>query len=231
MSSPAGDATGLPDDAWPRVHDICKVIARLIHRCAFRVHAHGLKRVPRTGPVILIANHSSLVEPQLMYGWLPRRTVFLIKEELDEGVTGWAMKRIGQVPVHRGGANLEALAKARQVLRSGGMICVFPEGMRGSGDVERAEGGAAWLARASGALVVPLATRGTLRPAGGGRRFRPRVDMLVGEPLAVDIGKGRKGLAEGTEKLRRELAELVHALDDWRAQGRKDMDETGNDTT
>lgn len=234
MNSPArravGNTAGLPDDAWPRVHDFCKVVARVLHRCAFRVRAYGLGRLPRTGPVVLIANHSSLVEPQLMYGWLPRRTVFLIKEELDVGVTGWAMKRIGQIPVHRGGANRTALANARQVLSSGGMICVFPEGMRGSGDVTRAEGGAAWLARASGALVVPLVTRGTLRPEGSARRFRPRVDMLVGEPLAVDIGKGRKGLDEGTEKLRHELAELVHTLDDRRAQGRKNMDETGDDT-
>ena len=222
-----GEPTGLPAHAWPKVHDLFRGVARLMARLLFRVRIAGLHRVPRTGPVVVVANHSSLVEPQLIYGWLPRRAAFLMKEELDTGLIGWGLRRLGQIAVHRGGANRVALTQAGRVLHSGGIICVFPEGGRGDGNVTRAEGGAAWLARAHGAVVVPLATRGTLRPAGSGRRFRPRVDVLVGEPMALSIGRGRRGLEEGTEQLRQELAELVRVLDEQRERQRDSDDGTG----
>jgi len=44
------------------------------------------------------------------------------------------------------------------------------------------------------------------------------VDILVGEPFTVDVGKGRAGLETATERLRGELAELVGALDEWRSR-------------
>lgn len=233
MTRPAGQpgrkSTGLPEDAWPRVHDLVRVLTWLLYRLPFRVRASGLRRIPRRGPVVIVANHSSLLEPQLIYGWLPRRPVFLMKAELATGAGGRVLRRLGQIAVHRGGPNRTALAKAGQVLRSGGVICVFPEGVRGDGDVAHAEGGAAWLARAHGATVVPLATRGTLRPRGSGKRFRPRVDMLVGEPMPVNIGPGRQGLNEGTEKLRHELAELVRSLDEQRPRRSSSDNEVGDE--
>lgn len=220
MSTP-----GLPDGASVWLHDVGRGVARTLHKTAFRVRVHGVARVPRSGPVVLIANHSSLVEPQVIYGMLPRRAVFFVKEELFTGPTGRALHKLGQIQVHRGGANRTALTTALQVLRDGGVICVFPEGKRGSGDVAFAESGATWLVRASGAVVLPLASRGTLRPANARRRFRPRVDLLVGEPFSVEVGKGRQGLAEGTERMRKELAALVHELDERCASGARPHDQ------
>lgn len=210
--------SGLPEGSSVWLHDMGRVLARVLHTAAFRVRVHGAQRVPRTGPVVLVANHSSLVEPQLIYGMLPRRAVFFVKEELFSGPTGRPLTKLGQIEVHRGGVNRTALVTARNVLRSGGMVCVFPEGKRGHGDVTYAEGGATWLVRATGAVVLPVASRGTLRGEGNRRRFRPRVDLLVGEPFHAEVGAGREGLAEGTELIRGRLAELVHELDEWRAR-------------
>jgi 1-acyl-sn-glycerol-3-phosphate acyltransferase len=92
---------------------------------------------------------------------------------------------------------------------------MFPEGTRGSGDVEAAHHGAAWLARTTGALVVPVVTRGTRR--GPQPRFRPRVDVLVGIPFAVPPGGGRAGLTAATETVRAALAGLVVELDQVRS--------------
>jgi 1-acyl-sn-glycerol-3-phosphate acyltransferase len=66
-------------------------------------------------------------------------------------------------------------------------------------------------------VVLPIATRGTLRPSGSGRRFRPKLDVLVGEPFALTVPRGRSGLGEATEEIRRRLADLVHELDEQRA--------------
>ncbi|MQA09750.1 MAG: 1-acyl-sn-glycerol-3-phosphate acyltransferase [Pseudonocardiaceae bacterium] len=203
----------LPDDAWPRLHEFARVLARVLYRPAFRVRVHGLDRVPRSGAVVLIANHSTMMEPQLIFAELPRRSVFLVKQELFRGVVGRSLRRIGQLSVRRGEPDRTALLEAVRVLRGGGVIGVFPEGTRGAGDVDSAERGAAWLVRASGAVVLPVACRGTLRPAGVRRRFRPVVDLLYGKPFTVDVGRGRAGLIEATERLRTELAQLVREVD------------------
>jgi 1-acyl-sn-glycerol-3-phosphate acyltransferase len=207
----------LPEGASPRLHDFGRWIARWLYRPAYRIRVVGRSRVPLSGPVVLVANHSTLIEPQVIFGILPRRCVFLIKSELASGVAGSLLVRIGQLPVRRGQPDRRALTAAVRVLRAGGVLGVFPEGTRGSGDVSHAEQGAAWLVRTTGAVVLPVATRGTLRPAGSGRRLRPKLDVLVGEPFALTVPRGRSGLGEATEEIRRRLADLVHELDEQRA--------------
>jgi 1-acyl-sn-glycerol-3-phosphate acyltransferase len=211
------NSAGLPEGASGRLHDFGRLLGRVGFRPAFRIRIRGLERVPRTGPVLLIANHSSMLEPQLIFGMLPRRPVFLVKEEMFTGALGWFLRRIGQVPVRRGEPDRKPLLTLTKLLREGGLIGVFPEGTRGDGDVATAERGAAWLLRAADAVVLPVAVRGTQRPADRKRRFRPRIDVLIGEPFSVEVGKGRAGLTEATEKLRGELAALVHELDEARA--------------
>ncbi len=207
----------LPEGARPRLHDLARWIARWLYRPAYRVRVRGRSRVPLTGPVVLVANHSTLIEPPVIFGMLPRRSVFLVKSELATGAMGWGLKRIGQLMVRRGEADRAALLGAVQVLRAGGVLGVFPEGTRGSGDVARAEQGAAWLVRTTGAVVLPVATRGTLRPSRSWRRPRPKLDVLVGEPFHLTVPRGRSGLGEATEEIRRRLADLVHELDEQRA--------------
>jgi 1-acyl-sn-glycerol-3-phosphate acyltransferase len=207
----------LPEGASPRLHDFARWIARWLYRPAYRIRIAGRSRVPLSGPVVLVANHSTLIEPQVIFGMVPRRSVFLIKSELASGRFGRLLVRIGQLPVRRGTPDRTALTAACTVLRADGVLGVFPEGTRGSGDVSHAEQGAAWLVRTTGAVVLPVATRGTLRPAGSGRRLRPKLDVLVGEPFALTVPRGRSGLGEATEEIRRRLADLVHELDEQRA--------------
>lgn len=208
--------THLPEGAVPWLHDLGRWIARWLHRPAFRLRVTGVAHVPPTGPVVLVANHSTLVEPQVIFGIIPRRSVFLVKSELSRGALGPALRAIGQIPVTRGTADRAALSTAVRLLRDGGLVGVFPEGTRGAGDVAHAEQGAAWLVRASGATVLPVATRGTLRPPGSGRRFRPKLDVLVGKPFDLVVARGRTGLADATEEIRARLADLVRELDQQR---------------
>lgn len=212
---------GLPEGAYGWLHDLGRAIGKVLFKPAYRIHVQGRERVPRTGPVLLIANHSSLVEPQMIYGMLPRRSVFLVKEEMFTGAMGWFLRRIGQVPVRRGEPDRAPLLTTAKILADGGLVGVFPEGTRGAGDVAKAEAGAAWLLRRTDAVVVPVAVRGTRRPDDGKRRFRPRVDVLFGEPFRIEIGKGRTGLELATEELRGTLAALVRELDEQRARTEK----------
>lgn len=203
----------LPDGAWRPLHDFARWIGSWLFYGLFRLRVRGMEHLPTSGPVVVVANHSSMLEGPLLFGLLPRRTVFLIKQEMFRGVLGWALRRIGQLSVRRGEPDRTPLLGAVRVLRAGGVVGVFPEGSRGAGDVANAQHGAAWLARSGGAVVLPVACRGTGRPDGTRRRFRPVVDVLVGRPFELPPGRGRSGLAVATDRVRDELAALVAELD------------------
>jgi 1-acyl-sn-glycerol-3-phosphate acyltransferase len=208
----------LPPGAWPWMHDLGRWLGSWMFLPFYRVHIHHRERIPADGPVVVVANHSAFVDGPLLFGLLGRRAVFWVKQEMFTGVAGWGLRRIGQLPVRRGEADRRPLMAAVAVLRGDGLVGVSPEGTRGSGDVAAAEHGAAWLARTSGAAVLPVVSRGTRRLDGSGRRWRPRVDIVVGEPLTIPAGGGRAGLVAATETVRAELATMVRELDDIRSR-------------
>ncbi|MER5261574.1 lysophospholipid acyltransferase family protein [Actinosynnema sp. NPDC002837] len=210
----------LPGGSAPWLHDVGRWIGRTPLRALFRVRARGVSRIPLEGPVVVVANHSSMADGPILFGLLPRRVVFLIKQEMFKGVAGTLLRKIGQLAVRRGEPDRAPLLAAQKVLRAGGVVGVFPEGTRGTGDVAEAQAGAAWLARSTGAVVVPVACRGTLRPPGTRRRFRPVVDVLVGEPFELPSDKGRQALVKATEQVRDRLATLVAELDSQRGEVR-----------
>jgi 1-acyl-sn-glycerol-3-phosphate acyltransferase len=208
----------LPPGSWPWLHELARWVGAWLFRPFYRMRVHHRARIPATGPVVLVANHSAFVDGPLLFGLLGRRAVFLTKQEMFVGPIGWWLPRIGQLAVRRGEPDRRPLLVAVDVLRAGGLIGVFPEGTRGSGEVAAAQHGAAWLARTTGAVVVPVVCRGTRRPDGTGRRWRPRVDVLVGEPLTIPSGGGRAGLITATETVRAALAGMVRELDDVRSR-------------
>ncbi len=209
-----------PEGTWPWLQAFTRWIGTWCFFVSYRLHIWHRERIPTTGPVVVVANHSAAVDGPLLYGLLGRRTSFLIKQEMFSGPLGWILPRIGQLAVRRGEADRTPLLTAVRLLRVGGMVVVFPEGTRGTGDVATAQQGAAWLARTGGARLLPVVIRGTRRPPSSQRRFRPRVDVLVGEPFAGPPGRGRAALFAATDEVRDRLLALVTELDEIRGLDR-----------
>ena len=205
----------LPEGSWLWLHDFARWLGTWIFALPFRLTVRYPQRIPRSGPVVVVANHSSFLDGPLVFALVRRRSVFLIKDEMFTGALGWVLPKIGQLSVRRGVPDRAPLTAAVRVLRAGGLVGVFPEGGRGAGDVTDARNGAAWLARTTDAVVLPIACRGTRRAPESG--FRRRVDVLIGEPFAVCADRGKAGLAVATEQLREALAKLVAELDQIRA--------------
>lgn len=210
-------STQLPPGSWPWFAKVCRGIGLYFNEVVFRFTVHNRGNIPKSGAVVMVSNHSAMIDGPLLFALVRRPSVFLIKSEMFTGFMGWYLPRIGQLSIRRGESDRAPLLTAVRVLKDGGLVGVFPEGTRGEGDVASAHQGAAWLARTANAQILPVVCRGTRRPAGSGRRFRPRVDVLVGEPLPPPAGKGKVGLADATEDIRKTLVELVAELDELRS--------------
>lgn len=179
----------------------------------YRVRISGTDRVPPVGPVLFVANHMNFWDGPVLFAGLPRRVSFLIKSEAVTGPIGWLLTSVGQYSIDRDAPSREVLLAALAQLRAGGTIGLFPEGTRGDGNVNQVFNGAGWLAARAGAAIVPVAIRGTARPAGSRRRFRPVVHVVVGEPVAVAPGVGRKAVDAATASVQQNLSALVRKLD------------------
>lgn len=173
----------------------------------------GKDRVPRSGPVVLAANHQHWLDGPIFIGLAPRPLHILVKQEMFHGFLGLVMRAAGQIKTDRSNGR-QALAQGLAVLRRGGAVGIFPEGERGSGKVEATRAGAAWLAVHGRAPVVPVAILGTRRPGEGtghtpppGRRFV----IEFGDPIDVtrDDLPRREAVAEATETIRAAMAALV----------------------
>ena len=132
-------------------------------RLWFRLHVSGAENVPASGGVIIAPNHKSLLDPFFVGAAAHRRVRYMAKIEIFKGPFGPLLVRLGAFPVRRGEADAEALTTAKEILRRGGAVVVFPEGTR----VDQADAlgaphhGAARLALETGAPIVPAAVVGT----------------------------------------------------------------------
>lgn len=205
----------LPPGALGWLHDLARWLGTWVFAPFLRVRVRHGERIPAQGPVVVVANHSAFVDGPLLFGLFRRRVVFLVKAEMFRGPLAVLLPALGQLPVRRGVPDRRPLTAAAAVLRAGGLVAVFPEGTRGGGEIAVARQGATWLARSAGARLLPVAVRGTRRPDGSGRRFRPQVDVLVGEPLPAPTAPGREGLVAATAEVTAALRAMVREMESF----------------
>ena len=153
-------------------------------RLLYRIEIVGA--VPR-GPVIVAANHESLLDPPLLALTARQPLHFLAKVELWRYPPGaWLMDALGGIPITRDRRDLLSVGRAAELLRAGESVALFPEGTVRGGPWTR---GAARLALATGAPLVPVRIVGTRRALSRGRIGFPRIRLVVGEPIAVEQAK------------------------------------------
>ncbi|MBA4865774.1 1-acyl-sn-glycerol-3-phosphate acyltransferase [Streptomyces sp. PSKA54] len=172
----------------------------------------GAWKVPATGPAILAVNHSHNIDGPMVMGVAPRPTHFLIKKEAFVGPLDPFLRGIGQLKVDRTSTDRTAITQALGVLESGGVLGIFPEGTRGSGDFASLRAGLAYFAVRSGAPIVPVAVLGSDERPGrlirGLPPLRSRVDVVFGDPFEAGDGSGRrtrKALDEATVRIQGQL--------------------------
>jgi 1-acyl-sn-glycerol-3-phosphate acyltransferase len=198
-----------------------KPIVAVLARALFRVSARGRQHVPATGPVLLVANHASILDPPLVGVATSRQLCFMAKEELFRVAgLGRLIHALGARPVRRDGGDSRALKTALGLLAEGRALLVFPEGTRGDeGRLGPAKPGVGMLAVLSGAPVVPVLIEGTGRVLPRGRTLpRPaKVRITFGPPLHF---KPARDAETRKDRYREAAQEMMRAIGQLMEQGR-----------
>ena len=105
-----------PAARWSWFYAAMKIPAVALMRLLFRVEAIGREHIPEHGPVLLVANHSSVLDPPLIGGVSDRQLTYLAKAELFEiPLFGALIHGLKARPTRREGADPGALRTARRV--------------------------------------------------------------------------------------------------------------------
>jgi 1-acyl-sn-glycerol-3-phosphate acyltransferase len=183
------------------------------HAFRWRMTVTGTEHIPEGG-FVLAANHVSSFDPFLlgMPLW-PRRAIrYMAKAELFNSALGWAMRAIGTFPVRRGEADTDAMRTALELLRSGEVVGMFPEGTRAKKGLRKKfepkpHSGTARIALTAGVPLVPAAITGTDKLLS-----RRRIVIAFGAPVRTDDLEGmprRRAAEVATERLMADIAELL----------------------
>ncbi len=194
-----------------------------------RYRVHEGSHLPRTGPVVIAANHFSEVDPFVIglvvwkQGRAPR---YLAKASLFKvPVLGWILRTSEQIPVQRMSTRGVDLAEtATQIVERGLAVVVYPEGtLTRDPDLwpMRGKTGAVRLALAADVPLIPVAHWGTqkIMPRYGKRVSlfpRKNVDVTFGPPVDLSAYRGRplnsKMLSEATDLLMDAITDLVAGM-------------------
>jgi 1-acyl-sn-glycerol-3-phosphate acyltransferase len=233
----AGGDAGILEGGWLPV--AARFLARIFYR---KIEVVGLKKLPTDRPLVIVGNHgNALVDPMLLLGYLPIPSHFLAKHTLwKHPVVKHFVRLTEAIPVHRKqdpGAdptqNSSTFTACHQVLRLGGAITMFPEGVSHDGpQLKPMKTGAARIALEAEKLYGPLGVR--ILPVGlhfdARGKFRSAVMIRVGEPIdPLELGEhsGSKNRPESssdldprnvravTERIDRGLRAVTLNFDSW----------------
>ena len=166
----------------------------------YRIKVEGLENVPKRGGAIIAANHLSFLDSFFIPLVVKRRKVtYLAKADyFKTWKTSWFFKAAGQISCEReGGSKSEqSLNIALDVLKSGNLLGIYPEGTRSpDGRLYRGRTGVARLALAAGVPVIPTGLVGTdtIQPKDAKLpKLSGELRVRFGKPLDFSRYQGRE---------------------------------------
>lgn len=186
---------------------------RLLISIAFPVLANfeveGQENLPEGGPLLVVGNHFSFVDPVAMIHATRWPLEFLggIERPNAPWITQFIPYLWGYVEVPRRTGGLQGLRKAESVLQHHGVLGIFPEAGSWATVLRPARPGTAYLATRTNAPILPLGLIGmeslfpTLR-----KGKRPTVSVRIGQVFGPFATTGR-----GKER-REQLDEIGHTI-------------------
>jgi 1-acyl-sn-glycerol-3-phosphate acyltransferase len=165
--------------------------------CGTKVELRGLERLPDgifKGPLIIAAKHQSTFETFALLKLFDDFTFIVKRELMWIPIFGWCMAKGRMIPVDRGAGSqaLNAMtARAKEEIRTGRQLVIFPEGTRRAAGAEpRYKFGVAHLYAEIGVPCVPVALNsGLFWPRRAFLRYPGTIVVEFLEPIAPGLGR------------------------------------------
>ncbi len=204
------------------MYTLARAVLWPIAKLLFRVSFEGRGNVPKTGPLIIVANHASYADP-ILVGLAVRRPIhFMAKSELwSVPVLRWFITKLNSFPVRRGTADRQVIRTALELLAAGEIVLLFPEARRiREGAFGPIQPGAGVIAEKAKVPIVPVAVAGSRRiwPPGARLPRLPKLSVAIGEPIPPEPERGEAPEAKrkGISLLRRAMGQIEKMLEESR---------------
>lgn len=166
---------------------IIRTVAFIYIKIFNRLECVNLKNIPREGSLILYSNHISNADPVILIGPVKRMAYFMAKQELfNNRLMAKFFLALGVFPVKRGSGDISAIKNALAKLKTGAILCMFPEGTRKKeGKTSKILPGIAMLAIRSRCPVLPAAIMGNFG-------FLKKMKIIYGTPIDLSQYYGKE---------------------------------------
>ena len=169
------------------LYNIAKCICWIIFKLIFRLKITGQEDIPQDGPFIIVANHSSLLDPVILGVSVRPKVIFVAAAYLFKiGWLGYMLRKFNSIPVQREN-DIKAIKQSLKILKRGGVLGIFPEG-----GIDRQKNnlpiraGAAYLAAKIGVPIVPIRIKGADKALPRGAKFirsLNKIEVEIKKPI------------------------------------------------
>lgn len=158
---------------------IIKLLSLIILKLVFRLKITGSENMPKTGPFIIVANHSSLLDGFVLVSSVKHKITFMSAAYLFKmPYIGIFFRGIGAIPVENKKNDINSIKQAIKILQAGGVLGIFPEGgINHQKNDFSPKAGAAYLAIKTGVPIIPVAIKGADKVLPAGIKF-PRLNEI-----------------------------------------------------
>jgi 1-acyl-sn-glycerol-3-phosphate acyltransferase len=109
----------------------CALLNMTAFTLGFSYRKEGQHHVPKTGPLLVLANHQSFLDPMAAGLACPRQLIYLARKTLFRNRYFTRLIRsLNAVPIDQEGVGKEGLRTIIEQLQRGRAVLVFPEGER-----------------------------------------------------------------------------------------------------
>jgi cytidylate kinase len=200
----------LVEEIYPRVrpqknrpaYNFARFIFSVLLKIFARFEVRNREAVPMFGPLVLVSNHESYIDPVAVGVASPRTpTRFMARASLWESrIMAIYNNAVGAFPVKRGGADRQAWRYFEEQVRDGAQVCFFPEGTRSpDGQLQPANPGAGMLIhRCKGAVILPVRVFGTHKVLNRDKGFQGfhKIRLAFGRPVDLSEEWNQEGNRE-----------------------------------
>lgn len=161
-------------------YNIIRVFLKINVYLFFHPKVKGKENILESGSIVLAGNHTKWLDPLLLIVTVPRKIHFMAKIELFKGIEGVVVRSMGCIPVNRKIHDKDSLKSAKDELRKGEVIGIFPEGTINRTDdvVMPFKIGAVKMTNDTDSLLVPFVIKGKYN--------------IIGKSVSIEFLKSRK---------------------------------------